>query len=92
MHNDTVKLSINSMDEDGNPILTVNDPLVWPSNRVDVPGFLRDCIAHGAEQGIYFDAASFYLEVVEAAEHALRTNTDHKMNDVRDAWINLGQS
>lgn len=71
----------------------VNIPEVaWPANRVDVPGFLQDCIAHGAEQGMYFDVASFYLEVAEATEHALRTNTDDKMNDVLEAWMHGGQS
>lgn len=77
---------------DDQPTLSTDHVMHWPDDRPNIPGFLRDCIAHGAEQGPYFDAASFYHDVVEAAEHALRTNTDTKMDDVRDAWMNGDQS
>lgn len=85
------------MIHDDQPILsTDHGEITWPSNRVDVLGFLQDCLAFAEggpnEPRLYFLMDEFLSDVVEAAEHALRTNTDTKMNDVRNAWMNAGQS
>lgn len=81
---------------DDQPILSTDHIMHWPDDRPDVPTFLQDCIAFADdianENRLCFLMDVFYHDVVEAAEHALRTNTDTKMDDVRDAWMNGDQS